>query len=217
MHEGEKGREKRALSFPWEAKDRFCGLSLLGMKIKQGVERRRWPSWHNHHCCASEKAPLTKIPVLGLVLLWPLERQFPSLGMPTSFRTSRNPSACPPLSGHPEIPPVKQTQAMPRERQEITASQPSAGCCFGSQRFILVSSFHRVSTDLSITCLGAYHNTLEPRSPGFAQELQPKAKMPRTSLRWQRAELAFLTEVTGISYLPVRTMWAQSPVSEEGS
>ena len=62
------------------------------MKTEQGTEQPRWPFWHKDPCCASENGPVSVTPVLGLVLLWPFEKRSPSLGIPTSFRTSRSPS-----------------------------------------------------------------------------------------------------------------------------
>lgn len=63
----------------------------------------------------------------------------------------------------------------------------------------LFPSCHHILTDLcsrlSVTWLCAYHVTMTPRSLGCVQQLQPKAKLSFTSLRWQRAELALLTEL----------------------
>lgn len=170
-----KGIRRRVQSFQWEEEDGFCGLSLLWTKIEQDMEQL--------HCCASENVPVTKMPVLEMGLIWPLEIHCPSLSMPTSFRISRNPSC----------------EADTSDAMRVTRSEDEnifRGSLFSSQCFVFVSSCHHILIDLLscllITCLCACHKTGESKSPGCA--LQPKAKAPCASAV-EHAELAFVTEL----------------------
>lgn len=157
-----KGTGRQAQSFQRDEKDGICRLSLLWMKIEQGMEQL--------HCCASLLCPVTKIPVLELVLLWPLEIHCPCLSMTTPFRIFRNPSC----------------EADTSDAVQVTRSQDEKifrGSLFSSQCFMFVSSCHHILMDLlsclSITCLCVYHKTGESKSLGCA--LQPKAKAPCAS------------------------------------
>lgn len=182
----EKGREKQALSFQWEEKDGFCGLALLQMRIELGVGNYDGHSDTATTVVLQRKSLLPKISVLELVLLWPLERRRLSLGMPTSFRISRSPSC------------ETDEWCHESDKESRWASlQRDAFLQFTMFHayFQLLSCLNDLRSCVSITCPCTYPRTREPRSPGCAQQLQPKAKAPCASLWWQHAEPAFRTEL----------------------
>lgn len=136
------------------------------MKIEQGMEQL--------NSCASLLCPVTKTPVLELVLLWPLEIHCPSLSMPTSFRIFRNPSCK-----------VDTSDAM-----RVTRSQDEKIFreSLSPQCFMCISSCHHILMDLLscllITCLCGCHKTGKPRSLGSAAQSRSSLHVCYRTRHW---------------------------------